>query len=85
MACGVGLPPPVGGVRRGDNHANNITQKAREIAEMALAHTLRDKTEAAYQRGDLLDKRRRLMAEWERYCEQKPVAGENPAVVAMRR
>ena len=29
MACGVGLPPPVGGVRRGDNHGNNIAQKAR--------------------------------------------------------
>jgi hypothetical protein len=28
-AYGVSLPPPVGGVRRGDNHANNITQKAR--------------------------------------------------------
>jgi|HubBroStandDraft_5_1064220.scaffolds.fasta_scaffold2343613_1 hypothetical protein len=31
-----------------------------EVAEVALAHTLRDKTEAAYQRGDLLEKRRRL-------------------------
>ncbi|UXS41998.1 integrase arm-type DNA-binding domain-containing protein [Agrobacterium tumefaciens] len=36
----------------------------REIAEAALAHVLKDKTEAAYQRGDLLDKRRRLMAAW---------------------
>jgi len=31
---------------------------------MALAHTIRDKTEAAYRRGDLLDKRRDLMATW---------------------
>ena len=30
-------------------------------------------TERAYQRGDLFEKRRRLMAEWERSCEQKPV------------
>ena len=44
------------------------TNHPREVAEAALAHTLRDKIEAAYQRGDLLDKRRRLMAEWERYC-----------------
>jgi integrase len=35
-----------------------------EVAEMALAHTVSDKVEAAYRRGDLKDKRRRLMAEW---------------------
>jgi len=40
----------------------------REVAEAALAHTLRDKTEAAYQRGDLMEKRRRLMAEWAAFC-----------------
>jgi integrase len=39
-----------------------------ELAEMALAHTVSDKVEAAYRRGDLFDKRRRLMAEWARYC-----------------
>ena len=31
---------------------------------MALAHTIGDKVEAAYRRGDLFDKRRRMMAEW---------------------
>jgi hypothetical protein len=36
---------------------------------MALAHTVKDKTEAAYRRGDLLDKRRALMADWAAYCE----------------
>ncbi|MER8662850.1 integrase arm-type DNA-binding domain-containing protein [Mesorhizobium sp. M1148] len=36
----------------------------REIAEAALAHVLSDKTEAAYQRGDLLEKRRKLMTAW---------------------
>ena len=60
------------------------TNHAREVAEVALAHTLKDKTEAAYQRGDLFDKRRRLMAEWERYCAQKPVASKSATVVAMR-
>ena len=34
---------------------------------------------------DLFDARRRLMAEWERFCDQKPVASESRAVVAMRR
>ncbi|MDH5321124.1 MAG: site-specific integrase, partial [Gammaproteobacteria bacterium] len=41
-----------------------------DVAEMALAHTLRDKTEAAYRRGDLLEKRSRLMADWARFCSQ---------------
>jgi integrase len=44
------------------------TNYAREVAEMALAHTVSDKVEAAYRRGDLFAKRKRLMAEWARYC-----------------
>ncbi len=51
------------------------------VAEMALAHALRDKTEAAYRRGDLFEKRTRLMADWARYCS-KPA--EPAAVVAIR-
>ena len=39
-----------------------------EVAEMALAHTVSDKVEAAYRRSDLFDKRRRLMDEWLRSC-----------------
>ena len=39
-----------------------------EVAEMALAHTIEDKVEAAYRRGDLFEKRKRLMAEWAQYC-----------------
>ena len=34
----------------------------------ALAHVIADKTEAAYRRGDALEKRRRLMADWCNYC-----------------
>lgn len=44
------------------------TNYAREVAEMALAHTVSDKVEAAYRRGDLFTKRKRLMAEWAKYC-----------------
>jgi integrase len=40
------------------------TNYPRELAEAALAHTLGDKTEASYQRGDMLDKRRALMEGW---------------------
>ncbi|MER9277628.1 integrase arm-type DNA-binding domain-containing protein [Mesorhizobium sp. M0522] len=44
----------------------------REVAEAALAHILSDKTEAAYQRGDMLEKRRRLMTAWAGYCSTAP-------------
>jgi integrase len=57
------------------------TTYPRELAEAALAHTLRDKAEAAYQRGDLLEKRRRLMAEWASFCGREMVARE---VVTLR-
>ena len=35
---------------------------------MALAHVVANKVEAAYRRGDLLDKRRELMKEWAEFC-----------------
>jgi integrase len=40
-----------------------------EMCEIALAHAVSDKTEAAYRRGDMMVKRRKLMAEWAAYCE----------------
>jgi integrase len=43
-----------------------------EVAEMALAHTIANKVEAAYRRGDLLERRKRLMEAWADYCESKP-------------
>src|SRR5262245_43348409 len=39
-----------------------------EVAEMALAHSVGDKVEAAYRRGDLFETRRRLMSEWAKFC-----------------
>jgi integrase len=44
------------------------TNYPRELAEAALAHVLKDKTEASYQRGDLFEKRRKLMRAWASYC-----------------
>ena len=38
------------------------------VAEAALAHVVADKVEAAYRRGELLEKRRALMADWGAYC-----------------
>ncbi len=45
------------------------TNFPRELAEKALAHELANKVEAAYQRGDLLEKRRELMNAWAAYCD----------------
>jgi integrase len=47
-----------------------------EVSEMALAHVVRDKTEAAYRRGDLFDKRVRLMADWAEHCAGMKAGGE---------
>ncbi|GAA4759715.1 tyrosine-type recombinase/integrase [Novosphingobium ginsenosidimutans] len=41
---------------------------AHEVCEMALAHVIGNKAEAAYRRGDLFDKRRKLMEAWAAYC-----------------
>lgn len=49
-----------------------------DLAEQALAHVLANKVEAAYRRGDALDKRREMMNEWARYCRPEPV-GSNMA------
>jgi integrase len=48
--------------------AGETSSHSREVIEHALAHSLADQTEAAYQRGDYLEKRRALMANWARYC-----------------
>jgi integrase len=47
-----------------------------EVVEMALAHTVESKTEAAYRRTDLFDKRRRLMEVWAEYCGKRKPAGQ---------
>jgi integrase len=48
------------------------TAYPREVVEMALAHAIENRVEAAYRRGDLFEKRRRLMADWARFCEAPP-------------
>ena len=44
------------------------TDHSPEVAEMALAHTIRNQVEAAYRRGDLLLRRKALMGDWQTYC-----------------
>lgn len=45
------------------------TQHSPEIAEKALAHSIQNKVESAYRRGDLMEPRKRLMGDWESYCQ----------------
>ncbi|WP_186170062.1 tyrosine-type recombinase/integrase [Burkholderia gladioli] len=54
--------------------AAECTPCPNEVVEMALAHAIRDKTEAAYRRGDLFEKRRTLMQAWADYIEQQLTA-----------
>jgi integrase len=53
-----------------------------EVAEAALAHAVGDKVEAAYRRGDLFEKRRRLMEDWATFCARPAMP---PEVVLLRR
>ena len=61
--------------------AAECTKFPNEVCEAALAHVIENKAEAAYRRGDLFDKRRKLMDAWAAYCAT-PKAGK---VVAFRR
>jgi integrase len=57
--------------------AGDNTAFARDVVEAALAHTIENKTEAAYRRSDALEKRRKLMAAWAAYCNSAKEAGGN--------
>lgn len=53
-----------------------VTAYPRDMAEMALAHSIGDKVEAAYRRGDMLDKRRRMMEDWAAFCNVTSELGD---------
>ena len=55
------------------------TNVPRAVCEAALAHTLRDQTEAAYHRTDLFERRRELMTSWAAFATSEPAAGVDPA------
>ena len=52
---------------------------------MALAHTVGDKVEAAYRRGDLLAKRYKLASNWAAFCAQPPRQGERVVAIRQRK
>lgn len=62
--------------------AGDCTPFPREVCEAALAHALKDKTEASYRRATALEKRRELMAAWASFCEPK---AENVVTFAPRK
>jgi hypothetical protein len=59
------------------------TNFPREVAEMALAHAIPNAVEAAYRRGDLFEKRRKLMEAWAAYCAK--IETDAGKVVALAR
>jgi len=67
------------------NIADNIHIRSRRLVGEApkLAHAVGDKAEAAYRRGDLFEKRRRLMAEWAAYCNA-PAGNAREKVITLR-
>jgi len=72
MAMGLrraGLSVTVHGFRSSfSDWAAESTQFPREVVEASLAHAIENRVEAAYRRGDLLEKRRRLMNAWGGFC-----------------
>jgi len=56
------------------------TNYPREVLERALAHDIRTEVEAAYERGDLFEKRRRVMEAWARYCQSPPAEAKGKVV-----
>ena len=64
--------------------ARECTNFPNEVSEAALAHVIGDETERAYARGDLFEKRRKLMEAWANYCNSKTASrGDN--VTPLRR
>jgi len=53
-----------------------FTNYPRDVAEMALAHVIQNKVEAAYRRGDLFAKRTKMMDDWAKFCDTAQRAGE---------
>ncbi|HET8701444.1 MAG TPA: integrase arm-type DNA-binding domain-containing protein [Nitrococcus sp.] len=63
---------------------SETTAYPRDVAEMALAHAIPDKVEAAYRRGDLMAKRIQLMKEWARFCSTVQPVGEVVSITRAR-
>ena len=65
--------------------AAESTSYPNHVVEMALAHTVGNKVEAAYRRGDLMNKRARLMEEWAGFCAEPALSGHEVITLRERR
>ena len=63
--------------------SGEVSSFPRDVAEMALAHVIENKVEAAYRRGDLFEKRRKMMEQWAAWCGRVESAGVTPIRKAM--
>lgn len=61
------------------------TEYPRDLAEMALAHAIADKTEAAYRRGSMLERRRGMMQDWANWLDRKPGAAATVTSIKTKR
>jgi integrase len=64
--------------------ASERTSAQNQIVEASLAHVIGDKVEQAYRRGDLFEKRRRLMAQWATFCATAPTGDAQNKIVSLR-
>lgn len=65
--------------------AGDLTAYPNEMSEIAMAHTVDDKVEAAYRRSDMRERRRRMMADWAAYCDGKAIGGSNVVKIGGRK
>jgi len=65
--------------------AAELTNFQNHVVEMALAHAIEDDTEAAYRRGDLFQKRSKLMHAWANFCVRTPMQTVTPLVRELRK
>jgi integrase len=59
------------------------TSYSNHVLEQALAHSIGNAVEKAYRRGDLFEKRKRLMNDWAKFCATKPIAATADNVVTL--
>jgi hypothetical protein len=64
--------------------ATERTGFAREVVELCLSHVQGDPLERAYQRGDIIEKRRQLMQAWADFCENGEATATGSNIVALR-
>jgi integrase len=64
---------------------SDMTSFPNEMSEVALSHTVSDKVEAAYRRGNMVERRRQMMEAWAKYCAGKAVGGNNVVAIGAAR